>query len=222
MVIVKGVFIAFLGALILGTSYTPAVFAAEVVGAIERLKGPASRTDGSGEVVLSKGAQIFDGDVLKTGNGTRLLVRFEDESTLTMGEKAEVVVDEMIYTPAGAEPESGSQSLQFVQGVFRYVSGKVGKSLPRSVALTTPVATIGIRGTEVIFGELTVGMPPGVPHYGFQIYEGAVDITSTQGTVTLDEPGEGTFLPLGREAAPTPVRQWTDEEAQEAIDALRF
>lgn len=208
--------------LILGVGQAPSANAAEIVGAIERLKGPASRADNSGEVVLAKDSPIFDGDVLKTGNGTRMIVRFEDESTLTLGENAEVLVDEMIYTPAGAQPESGLQSLKFVQGVFRYVSGKVGKSLPQSVALNTPVATIGIRGTEVIFGELTVGMPPGVPHYGFQIYEGAVDITSTQGTVTLDEPGEGTFLPLGREAAPTPVRQWTDEEAQEAIDALRF
>lgn len=196
--------------------------AADIVGSIERLKGPASRADASGETALAIGTQIMDGDVLKTGNGSRMIVRFDDESTLTMGENAEVLVDDLIYVPAGREPESGSQSLKFVQGVFRFVSGKVAKSLPQNVALNTPVATIGIRGTEVIFGELTVGMPPGVPHYGFQIYNGAVAITSTQGTVILDEPGEGTFLPIGREAAPTPVRQWTDEEAQEALDALAF
>lgn len=209
--------------LMLGIMNIPSfALAAEVVGAVERLKGPASRTGSSGEVVLTAGGQILDGDVLKTGNGSRMIVRFQDESTLTLGENAEVLVDDLIYVPAGREPESGSQSLKFVQGVFRYVSGKVGKAIPQNVALNTPVATIGIRGTEVIFGELTVGMPPGEPHYGFQIYQGAVAITSTQGTVILDEPGEGTFLPLDREAAPTPVRQWTAEEAQEALDALAF
>jgi hypothetical protein len=213
---------AFLASLLLCFAYAPLLSAAEAVGMIERLKGPASRTDTAGETVVSTGSMILVGDILKTGNGSRMIVRFQDQSTLTLGENAEVLVDEMIYTPAGAEPESGSQSLKFVHGVFGYVSGKVGKAIPRNVALATPVATIGIRGTEVIFGELTVGMPPGVPHYGFQIYDGAVAITSTQGTVILDEPGEGTFLPIGREAAPTPVRQWTDEEAQEALDALRF
>lgn len=218
----KSIKFAFLNALIASFLSLSSVMAAETVGKIERLKGPASRADAAGEVKLAAGSNIIDGDVLRTGNGTRMIIRFQDESSLTMGENAEVIVDELIYTPAGAEPESGSQSLKFVQGVFRYVSGKVGKAMPRNVALNTPVATIGIRGTEVIFGELTVGMPPGVPHYGFQIYEGAVDIASTQGTVTLDEPGEGTFLPIGREAAPTPVRQWTAEEAQEALDALKF
>lgn len=213
---------AFLASLLLSIAHIPTLSAAETVGLIERLKGPASRTDAAGESVISAGSNILAGDILKTGNGTRMIVRFLDQSTLTLGENAEVLVDEMIYTPAGAEPESGSQSLKFVQGVFRFVSGKVGKAIPRNVALDTPVATIGIRGTEVIFGELTVGMPPGVPHYGFQIYDGAVAITSTQGTVILDEPGEGTFLPIGREAAPTPVRQWTAEEAQEALDALAF
>lgn len=212
----------FFSALMLSFTALSSAIAAETVGMIERLKGPASRANTAGEIELSAGSKIMDGDVLRTGNGTRMIVRFDDNSSLTMGENAEMIVDDLIYTPAGRNPESGSQSLKFVQGVFRFVSGKIGKSMPQSVALSTPVATIGIRGTEVIFGELTVGMPPGVPHYGFQIYDGAVDITSSLGTVTLDEPGEGTFLPIGRDAAPTPVRQWTAEEAQEALDALKF
>jgi hypothetical protein len=40
--------------------------------------------------------------------------------------------------------------------------------------------------------------------------------------VTLDQPGEGTFIPLDGSAAPTPVRQWTAEEAAEADALLAF
>ncbi len=47
-------------------------------------------------------------------------------------------------------------------------------------------------------------------------------MTSPGGSVALDEPGEGTFLPLTRIAAPTPVRQWTEAEAAEAEAALAF
>ena len=84
------------------------------------------------------------------------------------------------------------------------------------------MATIGIRGTVFVGGELTVGMPPGQPHYGFQVTEGAIEVISPGGSVVLDEPGEGTFLPLTAIAAPTPPRQWTEEEAAEAQDALAF
>ena len=65
-------------------------------------------------------------------------------------------------------------------------------------------------------------MPAGQPHYGFQVKEGAIEVTSPGGSVVLDEAGEGTFLPLNRVAAPTPVRQWTAEETAEAEEALAF
>lgn len=106
--------------------------------------------------------------------------------------------------------------------MFRFASGQISKLAPSNVTVTTPVATIGIRGTVFLGGELTVGMPPGQPHYGFQVTEGAIEVIAPGGSVVLDEPGEGTFLPLTRIAAPTPVRQWTEEEAAEAQDALAF
>ena len=98
----------------------------------------------------------------------------------------------------------------------------MAKLASSDVAFATPVATIGIRGTEFLGGELTVGMPVGQPHYGFQIIEGAIEVIVPGGSVILDQPGEGTFLPLTRVAAPTPVRQWTEEEAAEAVEALAF
>lgn len=196
--------------------------AQEIAGTVERIRGDASRQQGSETAPLSVGAQILVGDVVSTGDDARLRIRFTDQSTLSLGERAEMSIDQLIYTPAGRTPESGGQSLKYLKGVFEFVSGRIGKSLPGQVALNTPVATIGIRGTRVIAGELTVGMPAGEPHYGFQILEGAVVITAPLGSVTLDEPGEGTFLPLTRQAAPTPVRQWTAEEAAEARDAVAF
>ena len=199
-----------------------AIAAERVVGSIERQKGDASRVVAGESASLSVGSQLLEGDLVRTGDGSRLVIRFDDTSSLTLGENAEVAIDAMIYEPAGRTPELGAQSLKFVQGVFRFVSGKVSKSMPDQVALRTPVATIGIRGTEVVFGEFTVGMPPGESHYGFQIYQGAVEITSSEGSVTLDEPGEGTFLPLTGVAAPTPPSIWSAEAAAEARDKLAF
>lgn len=200
----------------------PSARAMEEAGIVDRIRGEATRLAGGETSVLATGTPVFIGDVIKTGENARLQIRFFDSSSLKLGENAEMNIDELVYQPAGRTPESGAQSLRYVKGVFEFVSGRIGQNLPATVALNTPVATIGIRGTRVIAGELTVGMPPGQPHYGFQILEGAVSINAPLGSVTLDEPGEGTFLPLDRQAAPTPVRQWTPEEAAEARDAVAF
>ncbi|NIA70655.1 FecR domain-containing protein [Pelagibius litoralis] len=194
------------------------VQAQQVAGQVERQKGTASRSAADGTVDLVQGARVYVGDEIRTGPGARLQIRFDDQSMLTLSQDARITIDQFIYAPGS----DSNQALDVAQGVFRFATGQIGKLTPLRVSVTTPVATIGIRGTVFLGGELTVGMPPGQPHYGFQITEGTIEVTSPAGSVVLDEPGEGTFLPLTRIAAPTPVRQWTEEEAAEAEAALAF
>ncbi len=192
--------------------------AQQTAGQVERQKGSASRSAAGDTSDLTQGGRVFVGDEISTGPGARLEIRFDDQSMLTLGENARITIDQFVYAPSG----DSNQALNIVSGVFRFATGQIGKLMPSNVAFTTPVAVVGIRGTIFLGGELTVGMPPGQPHYGFQISEGAIEVTSPAGSVVLDEPGEGTFLPLTRIAAPTPVRQWTEEEAAEARAALAF
>lgn len=192
--------------------------AQQTAGQVERQKGSASRSAAGDTSDLTQGGRVFVGDEISTGPGARLEIRFDDQSMLTLGENARITIDQFVYAPSG----DSNQALNIVSGVFRFATGQIGKLTPSNVAFTTPVAVVGIRGTLFLGGELTVGMPPGQPHYGFQISEGAIEVTSPAGSVVLDEPGEGTFLPLTRIAAPTPVRQWTEEEAAEARAALAF
>ncbi len=203
-------------AILLPTAETSA---AEPAGRIERQKGEASRTASGARAPLAENAAVLVGDLIETGPGARLSTRFADDSSLTLGENARVIVDELIYAPAGVGTGRAEQIIKVAKGVFRFVSGRIGQANPNAFAFVTPVATIGIRGTDFVGGELTVGMPPGQPHYGFQIRSGAIAVTSPLGSALLDQPGLGTFLPLTQTAAPTPVRQWTAEEAAEA-DAL--
>lgn len=194
--------------------------ASNPAGRVERIAGDASRAADDGTVeALALGSVIYEGDTVATGDGARLRVRFSDTSSLQMGENAELLIDEMVHPSA---EDTGSQAFEFATGVFRFISGSIAHADPDSVSLSTPVATIGIRGTNVVFGVLTVGMPEGQSHYGFQLWDGAVEITSMAGSVILDERGEGTFLPLTKIAAPTPTRQWKEDEAAEARDAVSF
>jgi len=211
-----------LGAALIVFTLASSAAALERAGTVERQKGDATRTQGGETLVLSEGGAVYAGDKIETADGARLIVRFTDSSTLQMGGGAIIEVDEMVYDVHGLTDAKDKQGLKFVEGVFKYISGAISHNDFNSVAITTPVATIGIRGTEFVAGRLTVGMPAGTSHYGYQIREGAIEIIAEGGSVTLDAPGEGTFLPFGRVAAPTPVRQWTAEEAQEADDLLAF
>ncbi len=194
--------------------------AAEPAGRVEKIRGEAIRAGSDGtQEALQSGSIIYVGDVITTGDESRLRVRFSDTSSLQLSDNAEFVIDELVHQSPG---EPGNQALEVAEGVFRFISGAIAAADNQNISLTTPVATIGIRGTNVVFGILTVGMPVGQPHYGFQIWDGAVEISTLAGSVVLDEPGEGTFLPLTEIAAPTPVRQWTEEEAAEARNLVSF
>lgn len=208
----------FVGLLVAGLMAGLPVQAQQLAGQVERQKGAASRSAAGGAADLVQGASVYVGDEIRTGPGARLQIRFGDQSMMTLGEEARITIDRLIYNPDG----DSSQALGVAKGVFRFASGQIGKLAPGNVSIATPVATIGIRGTVFLGGELTVGMPPGQPHYGFQVSEGAIAVIAPGGSVVLDEPGEGTFLPLGRVAAPTPPRQWTEEEAAEAEEAVAF
>ncbi len=119
----------------------------EPIGTVENVSGTvfAVRTDGT-RVELEEGDQVFQGDILESGPDGAIGVLLADETTFSMGEEGRMVLDEMIYDPGTQE---GSVSLSILQGVFTFVSGQVAKTDPDAMTLDTPVATIGIRGTQV-------------------------------------------------------------------------
>ncbi|NQW02062.1 MAG: FecR domain-containing protein [Rhodospirillales bacterium] len=119
----------------------------EPIGNVENLSGSvfAIRTDGT-RVELDVGDPVFQGDILESGPDGAVGIMLADETTFSMGEDGRMVLDEMVYDPGTQE---GSVSLSVLQGVFTFVSGQVAKTDPDAMTLDTPVATIGIRGTQV-------------------------------------------------------------------------
>ncbi|MBO6948692.1 MAG: DUF4114 domain-containing protein [Rhodospirillales bacterium] len=119
----------------------------EPIGNVESLQGEvyAIRVDGS-RVRLELGDQVFQGDILESGPEGNVGILLADETTFAMGPEGRMVLDEMIYDPG---TQQGSVSMSVLQGVFTFVSGQVAKTDPDAMTLDTPVATIGIRGTQV-------------------------------------------------------------------------
>ena len=86
---------------------------------------------------------IFRERVITTDEGQAQLL-FLDQSSLMIGPNSQVVIDEFVYDP---NTSKGNIVATLTQGSFRYIGGKLSKQ--GNATLKTPVATIGIRGTDV-------------------------------------------------------------------------
>ena len=110
--------------------------AAAAIGRVDTADGAITITRANGdEVDGTVGTPIFQGDVVETKVGGSLGIVFADETTFSLGESGRMVIDEMVYDPAG---ESGSASLSVVQGVFAFVSGKIAKTGIDAMTVSTP------------------------------------------------------------------------------------
>ena len=119
---------------------------ADPIGQVESLTGEASvqRADGTVET-LGPGSRIFADDVLQTGADGRLSVTFVDGTIFTLSAGSRMVVDALIYDPAS---QTNSGSFDLIQGGFVFIAGQVART--GGMEVTTPAATMGIRGTTVV------------------------------------------------------------------------
>src|SRR6185312_4856225 len=68
---------------------------ADAVGRVSKVQNQAQ----VGSTAAAVGTSVHMGDALKTGANARLEVTFRDETHLTLGENARVVVDRYVYNP---------------------------------------------------------------------------------------------------------------------------
>jgi VCBS repeat-containing protein len=118
-----------------------------VIGRVETLNGSVEVIRANGDrVMLSIGDPVYQGDVLQTGEDGAIGIVFLDETLLSIAENGKAVLDEIIFD---ATAQEGSMHVSLLQGVFSLVSGQIAKVDPDALVLNTPVATIGIRGTQI-------------------------------------------------------------------------
>jgi large repetitive protein len=116
------------------------------IGQVENLTGEATvqRADGTVET-LGSGSRIFLNDVLQTGADSKLSVTFVDGTIFTLSAASRMVLDELIYDPNG---QDNFGSFNLIQGGFVFIAGQVAKT--GGMDVTTPAATMGIKGTTVL------------------------------------------------------------------------
>lgn len=118
------------------------------VGRVEFAVGSVNALGQDGNArSLAKGGEINNGDTIQTIDG-RAQIRFSDGGYISLQPNTEFKVEDYTYNGKSDGSEKGFFSL--VKGGLRAITGAIGHTNKQAYRVNTPVATIGIRGTEYL------------------------------------------------------------------------
>lgn len=124
-------------------------WAAQVAATVVQLSGPLLAKKASGAArILSLRSEVESGDTLVTEKNTYAMLKFIDNSEITLKPGTTFKVEDFSYD--AGKPDGDSASFSLVKGGLRSVTGLLGKRNKEKFSMKTPSATIGIRGTTFI------------------------------------------------------------------------
>jgi len=148
---------------------------------------------------LKAGDKIYLNETIVAGAGSGTQILLLDQSTFTIGEDSEVVMDTFIFDPA---TNDGKIVASVKQGSLKVISGLISKKNPDSLTVEVPEGTLGSRGTEfqtiVSKGKTdTLLIGPG-KNNTLGMRPGAVLVGNSLGSTLLDNPYSMTSMTKGK------------------------
>lgn len=125
----------------------PAMAAEDHIGRVKQISGTAQVERDGESAILGMNAPIFQDDRILTGEDGSVGVLFADDTRFSIGPNAETVIDSFIYDPRAGELD---MAIGLARGTAAFITGRIGQFSPESVAIRSPVATIGVRGTRFV------------------------------------------------------------------------
>ena len=129
--------------------YCASLKAEERVGNALRIDRTVSAAQSGATRNLETGGGIERTDVLQSDASGRARIQFVDETIVTMGGLSTLRVEQITLRPNRRATEF---FLETAKGAFRFATGKSAHDVYR---IDTPMATLGVRGTQFNF-EVTV------------------------------------------------------------------
>ena len=125
---------------------TKAGVAAAVRGPVQQISFRTPQASVGRDV--AGGAEIFLGDRIVTGPGGGLQILLLDGTTFSVGPNSSMVIDEFVYNPATG---TGKLTASLTRGTLRVISGRLARQEQEAIRVRLPMATVGVRGTMVVF-----------------------------------------------------------------------
>lgn len=184
----------------------PAALAQGARAVVEGVQMPAWVERGGESRPLAPGAELRAGDRVRTGAGSRVLVRLPEGSSVRLGENARFEFAEM-------PPEKDGvfrALLRVVEGAFRFTTDALSKVRRREVNVSVGTVIVGVRGTDLWGKSMR-------EREIVCLIEGRIDVSAPgEAPVVLDQPRhfyvreQGRAQPVGF-VEPGQLQQWAAE-----------
>jgi len=193
--------LGFAGALLAASAFSAPSYAADRAGRVEEVKGEAFVDASDQHRALEKSADVYVGDRVATGVSSRLTMLLGEDTTIKLGEKAQLVIDQFLSTTGG------EISLQSGPMLFDRPSG----SRPAPVKIRSSYGLIAVRGTKFFAG-------PSNGVFGVFVDHGTVAVSGGGSEVVL-QAGQGTNLESPG-SKPSAASTWGPERIRSAFDSV--
>lgn len=173
------------------------------IGTVVALEGKAFYENGE---KISEDGNVYFGETITTDEDSKMVIFLVDETEITLGENAELMIDQYILMPS--QPEKQKAHFNILKGAFLLTSGIIAKTEKPNVTIDTQAGSIGLRGTTVWGGPLD-------NEYGVLVQLGEVDVYNEHGKVRLFA-GEGSFIP-NKNKSPRKIGGWDTQLTKRAV-----
>ena len=124
------------------------IHAAESVARVALVVGNAERIlPGGQRQALKLGSALFTQDRIATGTDALVMLVFSDQGRMALRPDTELIIRSYHIDPSGANTKI---DFELVRGTVRQISGQGTKLQPERYRLNTPIAAIGVRGTDFL------------------------------------------------------------------------
>jgi hypothetical protein len=147
---------------------------------------PMGKPPGGLDRVLRVGTDVQANEIITTAADDRAHLVFLDGTTLTVGPSSQLTVDKFVYDPT---TQKGELAVNATKGVFRVIGGRISKT--SAITVTTPSATMGIRGGIMVFGVQASATT------SIFVYGNSMTVTANGVTQTVTVPGLSVSTPAG-------------------------
>ncbi|HSM40740.1 MAG TPA: FecR domain-containing protein [Afifellaceae bacterium] len=150
-------------------------WATEFAGTAVTVSQQANLSNGEGSQAMTQGMPVAMGDKIKTDSNGQVELIFTDDTKLVVGPNSQMVIEAYLLR---SESQANNFTVRALGGSFRFITGK---SEMQDFKIKTPSATIGVRGPSF---DLSVGRATAT---NVIIFEGAADVCTQGGCVTIDQ-----------------------------------
>ncbi len=119
---------------------------AQTIGSTAETHNVVSRELAGAAAALNPGDSVFRDEIVRTGTESTAKLVFLNSTNLAIGPTSRVTLDVFVYS---GEVSAQKMTVNLAKGLFRFTTGALDK---RAYVISTPNASIGVRGTVLDIG----------------------------------------------------------------------